>query len=215
MDTKSTACDRLADALSYPVGDFAATIAACRTALSRHAPLAGEEVATFQQATAPMTLAGLQELYTSTFDLNPAATLDVGWHVFGESYDRGSFLATLRADLRAAGVAETSELPDHLPQLLRLIGRSAPVPADEFASLVSLALERVTPVLESDRNPYVHLLRAVAAALPSGPTVVGPTFRLRARLRRTAEAPAEAVRSGVTRPGMTRSGDRTTPTDED
>ncbi len=173
MDTKSIACDRLADALSYPGGDFAANVGACRAALALHAPRAAQEVAAFQQATGAMTIGALQELYTSTFDLDAHTTLDVGWHVFGESYDRGSFLATLRADLRAAGVAETSDLPDHLTQLLRLIARSAPVPAGEFASLVSPALDQVAPLLEAARNPYVHLLRAVSAALAMAPSAGG------------------------------------------
>ncbi len=167
MTANPAACERLADALSYPGGDFAATIAACRAELAAGAPQAAEPVAVFQQATAPMDLAGLQELYTSSFDFDPRTTLDVGWHMFGESYERGSFLAALRDDLHAAGIRETPELPDHMPQLLRLIARSAPAPAAEVASLVSGALARVIPVLEEGRNPYAHLLRAVAAALAS------------------------------------------------
>ncbi len=172
--------DRLADVLSYPRDGYAAGVAMCRAALAVRAPQAADDIASFEHATAAMTVGALQELYTSTFDLNPHSTLDVGWHVFGERYDRGAFLATLRADLRAAGVPETSELPDHLTHLLRLIGRSTPVHAAELGALAALALERTTPLLESDHNPYAFLLRAVRTTLAAIPPV-GPTFRSGAR----------------------------------
>ncbi len=163
------ACDRLADVLSYPRDGYAADVAMCRAALAACAPQAADDIASFEHATAAMTVGALQELYTSTFDLNPHCTLDVGWHVFGERYDRGAFLATLRADLAAAGVPETAELPDHLTHLLRLIGRSTPVHAAEIGALAALALERTTPLLESDHNPYAFLLRAVRTTLAAIP----------------------------------------------
>lgn len=178
MDTRLTAFDRLADALSYPGDGYLATIAACRAALAPWAPAAAEDVASFEHAAAALTVGGLQELHTSTFDLDPRTTLDVGWHVFGESRERGPFLATLRADLRATGVPETPELPDHLTHILRLVARSTPVRAGEFGTLAALALDRTLPILESDNNPYVFLLRAVRSTIAPAPSpTVGPAVR--------------------------------------
>ena len=37
----------------------------------------------------------LQESYTQIFDLNPVCTLEAGYHLFGENYKRGLFLANL------------------------------------------------------------------------------------------------------------------------
>ncbi len=63
---------------------------------------------------------GLEEEYTRTFDINPTVTLDVGFHLFGLAYKRGEFLVKVREGLREVGLAEGTELPDHLPTLLEL-----------------------------------------------------------------------------------------------
>src|SRR6266568_3182701 len=55
-----------------------------------------------------------QELYVQTFEFNPACTLELGWHLFGENYERGEFLVRMREQLRRHGIAESNELPDHL-----------------------------------------------------------------------------------------------------
>ncbi len=43
-----------------------------------------------------------EELYTRTFDLNPVCALEIGWHLFGEDYERGAFLVRMRDQLRRA-----------------------------------------------------------------------------------------------------------------
>jgi nitrate reductase delta subunit len=123
-----------------------------------------------------------QELYVQTFEFNPAATLEIGWHLFGENYERGEFLVRMREQLRRYGIQEGSDLPDHLPLLLRLIARS---PHDESAQLVGLHL---TPALEKIRaalagNPYEPVIAEIEAALaadfpdaPSRPTQL-PIFQ--------------------------------------
>lgn len=62
-----------------------------------------------------------QELYVQTFEFNPACTLEIGWHLFGENYERGEFLVRMREQLRRHRIAESTELPDHLTHLLPLI----------------------------------------------------------------------------------------------
>lgn len=88
-----------------------------------------------------------QELYVQTFEFNPACTLELGWHLFGETYERGEFLVKMRGELRRHGVEETSELPDHLTHILRLIGRM------EHGEAALLAGESVLPALEKIRLP--------------------------------------------------------------
>jgi nitrate reductase delta subunit len=168
-----TVFDRLSDALSYPTDGYQDTITACVEAVRSTTPKAVDDIECFERAGASMTLAALQELYATTFDFNPQCSLDAGWHIFGETHDRGPFLASLRVAMREAGIAETAELPDHVTHLLRLIGRSTPVRAAEYAALMVLALDRIIKVLESDHNPYASLLRA-ARATASPDLRVGP-----------------------------------------
>ncbi|MGE5571353.1 MAG: nitrate reductase molybdenum cofactor assembly chaperone [Rhodospirillales bacterium] len=105
----------------------------------------------------------MQELYIQTFEFDPACTLEIGWHLFGENYERGEFLVRMRGQLRQHGIAETSELPDHLTHVLQLIGRMKP---GEAARLVG---ESVLPALEKIRlpedNPYREVLDAVREKL--------------------------------------------------
>lgn len=180
MDTNAPLFDRLAEALSYPTNGYQDTIASCAEAVRSATPQAMDDIVCFERAAASMTLSALQELYAATFDLNPQCSLDVGWHIFGETHDRGPFLASLRAALREAGITETTELPDHVTHMLWLIGRCTPVRAAEYAALIALALDRIIKTLESEHNPYAFLLRAVRATaspdLKVGPTVSSPHF---------------------------------------
>ncbi len=108
-----------------------------------------------------------QELYVQTFEFNPAATLETGWHLFGENYERGEFLVRMREQLRRCGIPEGSELPDHLALLLRLI---ACLPQEEAAELSGLYL---SPALAKIRaavagTPYEPLIAEIQAALAAG-----------------------------------------------
>lgn len=123
-----------------------------------------------------------QELYVQTFEFNPASTLEVGWHLFGENYERGEFLVRMRERLRRYSIPEGTDLPDHLAQLLHLVPR---LPHDEAAELVGLylapALAKIRAALAG--NPYEGLIAEIEAALaadfpnaPSRPTQL-PIFQ--------------------------------------
>lgn len=76
-----------------------------------------EAFALVASTTSPEDMA---ELYTRSFDLNPDCVLEIGWHLFGESYKRGQFLAMMRHHLRENEVEVGQDLPDYLPALLDL-----------------------------------------------------------------------------------------------
>ena len=61
----------------------------------------------------------LEELYTETFDLTPAMTLYIGYHLFGETPKRSSFLVRLEEAYQAHDFDSGTELADHLCVLLR------------------------------------------------------------------------------------------------
>jgi len=62
-----------------------------------------------------------RELFTRSFDVQSTTTLDVGYTMFGDDYKRGELLVNLRRELREAGIDCGSELPDYLPNVLRLM----------------------------------------------------------------------------------------------
>jgi nitrate reductase delta subunit len=118
------------------------------------------EVALFFEEIARVSPDGMEELYTRTFDLNPVATLELGWHLWGEQYERGRFLAELRALQEYLGVDASTELPDHLTIVLPTLARMER-PATLAAKIVP-ALEKIAAPLEEHGNPYRHLIRAIA-----------------------------------------------------
>lgn len=158
--------DLLADLLRYPRPGHEAAILACRDAVAEAYPRAGEGIARFARAVDGLRLEELQELYTRSFDLDPVAALEVGWHLYGESYDRGRFLVRMRELLDEVGVEETTELPDHLISVLPVLARLEPESGAELARSSALpAVARMLDGLAGNENPYEDVLRAVADVL--------------------------------------------------
>jgi nitrate reductase delta subunit len=144
----------LARLLEYPRPGFQELLDACPA---------------FAAAVHGESLESLQELYTRTFDLNPECSLEIGWHLFGEEYERGSFLVNMRQELRRYGIPESTELPDHLTHVLRLTARMEAEDARVFSSRFILpALQKMLGAMEGKSNPYQKVLEAVRAALAQG-----------------------------------------------
>ncbi len=107
----------------------------------------------------------IEELFTATFDMNPTACLEVGWHLYGEEYQRGEFLVMMRRALTEHGIAETIELPDHLSHCLRLL---AVWPQDDSQAFAN---DKLQPVLRKilsgvlPENPFRSLLMTLQAGL--------------------------------------------------
>ena len=107
-----------------------------------------------------------QELYVQTFEFNPACTLEIGWHLFGENYERGEFVVRMREQLRRYGITESTELPDHLTYLLVLISRMEASDAADLAGQSLLpALGKIREALKD--NPYLAVIAAAEAKLES------------------------------------------------
>jgi nitrate reductase molybdenum cofactor assembly chaperone len=117
---------------------------------------------------AKLSVSGIQELYISTFDWNPATSLDLGWHLYGDQYERGEFLVRMREELRRHGVAESKELPDHLTHTLCLLGRMNATDAEKFArEFTAPAVAKLLAALDQKNTPFAAAVRAVREALPA------------------------------------------------
>ncbi|MBK9064420.1 MAG: hypothetical protein IPL89_14690 [Acidobacteria bacterium] len=108
-----------------------------------------------------------EERYSGLFDLSPVCTLHVGYHLFGEAYQRGALLAGLAAEMRKAGVPQEGDLPDCLPAVLRLL--AALPPGEDRETLVDAlllpALTRMTDAVKDVDSPWADILRALPALL--------------------------------------------------
>ncbi|MFQ6046236.1 MAG: nitrate reductase molybdenum cofactor assembly chaperone [Gemmatimonadales bacterium] len=162
--------DLLASVLDYPNAETRSLCATLAARLTIERPAAGQALEEFRSQAAALSAEELEELYTSTFDVNPACCLYVGHHLFGESYKRGAFMATLNGEYRAREFATGNELPDHLCVMLRFIASGQ---GDELArglveEALLPALRKIVKAFRESQNIYGALLRATLLALSGG-----------------------------------------------
>lgn len=162
--------------LTYPREEYSVY---CRTALKELENLLTEnpekkefyeraisKMEIFVSEIAVKTLGEREETFTQTFDINPIGNLEVGWHLYGEQYERGAFLVTCRELLRKYNIEETVELPDHVSHLIVLISEMEKVEAEKIASQYVLpAVEKVLLKLSEKQNVYENLLSAIKEIL--------------------------------------------------
>jgi nitrate reductase delta subunit len=167
--TRAELFDQLAAAFRYPEEDHLAVLERCRAAVEKGVPEAAAALSRFREELHARSPEEVQELYVRTFELNPVCALEIGWHLFGENYERGEFLVQVREELRRVGLKESRELPDHLTHLLPLVGR---LPEPEAAELVREFLlpviGKIQEALERAASPYRHLAEAVRLVLAAG-----------------------------------------------
>ena len=165
--------DSIAAIFSYPGDDYSDRVARCKSLLAETKferddirTTALEGLDRFHASTNGLSVAELEELYTRTFDINPVSSLEVGWHLHGETYERGAFLVTMRDVLRRCAVEESTELPDHLTHVLMAVGRMEEDEAQDFVSARLLkAIDKMLEGFSGKENPYEHVLTATRQIL--------------------------------------------------
>lgn len=151
----------LSRALTYPAADAPALLARCRSASDLSAPDVARLLRQFAADMDGQSVEAMQERFTGAFDFDPKCSLDIGWHLFGENYDRGDFLVRMRETLATHGVDEGVDLPDHLPHVLLALSRmDRSAAADLAGTFVVPALEKILAGLDGQQSPFEHVIRA-------------------------------------------------------
>ncbi len=93
----------------------------------------------------PMNISDLQELYSKSFEVQAVTSLDVGYVLYGDDYQRGVVLVNLSKEHIKAENDCGKELADHLPNLLRLLPKidNAEVRDEMVTMLIATAVEKM------------------------------------------------------------------------
>lgn len=166
-DTTPVLFDSFAALLEYPSSNISEQAQHCFEQIQSVYPEVTEKLETFNCAIGQLPLDRMQELYTTTFDMQPVCYPYVGYHLFGESYKRGAFMAQLNEAYHVIGYSAGQELPDHLAVILRFLGLDSDNYSGEFCQ--TLLKEGVQPALEKmlkafgdeSENPYFGLLSSL------------------------------------------------------
>jgi nitrate reductase delta subunit len=162
--------DALARLVEYPREGWLEQAAQGADVVACADPAAGAALRPFLDWARACQAGELEEQYARTFDNTDERALEVGWHAFGENYGRGNFMAALRRGLRAHGIEEHGELPDHLSHVLPLLGRCEERHASRLVhEVVRPAVGKVREALARDKNPWEPALAAVLVVLDRHP----------------------------------------------
>ena len=111
----------LAPLFEYPQAGFPESVREIKEYLDGRYADAATELGRFSDLLPVADLEAMQELFTRSFDVQAATTLDVGYVLFGDDYKRGILLANLNREHRTANIDTGTELGDYIPNLLRLM----------------------------------------------------------------------------------------------
>ena len=174
-DSTSSLFDLFAALLEYPSAETTEQARDCLEQLKPTQPETADALEKFVRRLDQQSLEKMRELYTITFDMQPVCYPYVGYHLFGESYKRGAFMAQLNEAYHAFGYSAEQELPDHLAVILRFLGLASTNRSGEFCqtllnSGLMPALEKMLKVFNNDsENPYARLLSALQLFLVPTP----------------------------------------------
>jgi len=152
MTAESRVLALFGDLLEYPNSDLARTARECSALVGLENPEAAAfltEFVAFAERTPANTI---EEIYTATFDLNAQCHPYIGYHMFGEAYQRSALLLELKDRFQDYDFDPGIELPDHIAVLLRFMSICTdPEEIEEIArEAVLRTLDPMTLIPESD-----------------------------------------------------------------
>jgi len=157
-----------AEMLEYPAYSLYECFDECISLLMDRDNEAAKLLRKFESILARVPLTEMQEIYTRTFDLQPACYPYVGYHLFGEDYRRGLFMAGLKKHYLSHDFSVEKELPDHLAVILRFLAETSrdKEKAELIHECVIPSLEKMLAGgLKEGDNPYGGVLQALLLTL--------------------------------------------------
>ncbi len=162
----SNAADLLSEVLRYPKSGLCDTARNAAELFIDICPDMRDALSDFANTIQDQSESDIEELFTYSFDFSPSSAMELGWHLFGESYDRGLFLVWMRQKLREHGIPENADLPDHLSHAIQILARLETEAATGFSTLCILpAVTRIISGFKDGDNPYRVLLVALSSFL--------------------------------------------------
>lgn len=155
--------DLLSAVVDYP--DEYLALAAAQAVDRADSPAVKGKLEPFLEVLSQLSLEELREHYVATFDFSPACSLQLGFHLHGDSHQRSAWLLQLLDGMRRIGLEPRGQLPDHLSCVLGLIARDDLEPAADCATKIAPALDQVRRALVERHSPYAEVIGAVRAAL--------------------------------------------------
>ena len=153
-------CQLFAEMIDYPGRGLRQAARSCANQLKKSSPGITESVQSFADFVNSQSLESLEELYTQTFDVTPATSLYLGYHLFGETPKRSEFLVKLTEAYQSHSFSSGIELADHLGVMLRFLS----VAEDPEFSLPLLkecilpTLEKTEKELKKNENQYALVI---------------------------------------------------------
>jgi nitrate reductase delta subunit len=166
LERQKQVFDAFAELLSYPATDPAPAARRCRD-LVTGGKGSTKHLDTFLSRAEKARPHEMEELFSSTFDLDPACAPYVGHHLCGEGPRRGVFLAKLADVYRQDGFEDRSgpagELADHVSVVLRYLS-AVPAGPGRKALLEDGLVPALDKMLAAPLDPD-NVYRSVLAAL--------------------------------------------------
>ncbi|MBE9562129.1 MAG: nitrate reductase molybdenum cofactor assembly chaperone [Proteobacteria bacterium] len=153
--------------LDYPTTDLTIQTQACIDLLKVNYTEAAEQMTKFLKFVESGQLGYLEEVYTGTFDVNPACHIFAGHLLFGESFKRGAFMAGLEQEYKDHGFDTKIELSDHVPVLFRFVSSNDSDFSNELLKdcLIPVFDKMNANFKDDSLNPYMPVLRSVSLVL--------------------------------------------------
>jgi nitrate reductase delta subunit len=149
--------------LHYPDDEFILSLEEMREAVEEIPQVdQREECMNFLNYLGNNPLIRLQEEYTAIFDLNPATSLNLTYHKWGDARERGNALAELNNLYRKAGYENCNgDLPDYLPLVLEFLSINRLTDSFSFIGQYYDQVKAVGSRLREKDSPYSGILAIV------------------------------------------------------
>jgi nitrate reductase molybdenum cofactor assembly chaperone NarJ/NarW len=154
--------------LGYPDDELRSQLAVLAVAVrDLPAPL-GAPLQRFIQHAQDSSPLDLEAHFVETFDHRRRCCLYLTYYAHGDTRKRGMALLAFKNAFRTAGLElRSDELPDHLAVVLEFGATADPAAGRQLLLDHRAGVELLRLALEDAGSPYVDVLRAVTATLPS------------------------------------------------